>query len=172
MGPSTGGYRPLTQPAGPTGPPGQSSGPTPYGGTPRAGGTPFGGHSSGSYPAAPGRATSAADNKLLWIGLGVVAAIAIIVIIVVSMSGGDESGGGSGSGGEASAGEYTEANEQAFMDECLPSGGEPLCTCSWTKITETIPFDRFVEMNATLEADPNAAIDELSTIRAECLAAS
>jgi hypothetical protein len=123
--------------------------------------------------------STAAENKTLWIALGVVAAVALIVIIAVSMSGGgDESGSGSSSdsgssttlgGGEPA---YTAANEQAFMDACTEGGSEAMCSCAWTEITETIPFDRFAEMEATLEADQSAQIDELTTIMTECQAAT
>jgi molecular chaperone DnaK len=97
QGPPTGGFRP---PSGP--PPGAaahtpasgSPPPTPYGGIPRAGGAPLGGHSSGNHPPAPSGGGSLADNRVVWIVLGVVALVAVIVILVAASNGGGESGDG------------------------------------------------------------------------------
>lgn len=139
----------------------------------------MGGHSSGSYPAMPARSGGAADNKVLWIVLGVVAAIALIVIIAVALSGGDESGGGSGGsgGGDDPTGGYTAANEQEFMDTCAPGGGEPMCACAWTEITETIPYDRFVEIENELaelgtDVSPEDLPSDLVTVMTACVGAS
>lgn len=127
----------------------------------------------------PARSGGAADNRVLWIVLGVVAAIALIVIIAVAASGGDdESGGGSGgSGGGGGSAAYTAANEEEFMDSCVPGGGEAMCSCAWTEITETISYERFVEMESEILAlgddfAPEDVPAELVTIMTQCAGAS
>jgi hypothetical protein len=175
MGSPSGGYRPPTGPSGP-GLGGQQSRPgaTPYGGMPRAGATPLGGHSSGNYPAAPGRPAGAADYRPIWIALGVVAAIALIVILVVAMQGGGDENGGGGSGTtEDPASGYTPAVETEFKSECLDSGGtDAICGCSWDQVVETIPFERFEEIDAALAEDPTQEFEELTAVGEECSAAS
>ena len=173
-GPS-GGYRP---PAGPSGPGlgGQQVRPatTPYGGMPRAGATPLGGHSSGNYPAAPGQGTGTADYRPVWIALGVVAAIALIVIVVVALQGGgDENGGGASGTTDDPASGYTAAVETEFKSECIDAGGtDAICGCSWDQVVETVPFERFEEIDAALAEDPTQEFEELTTIAEECSAAS
>ena len=136
----------------------------------------MGGHSSGSYPAMPVHKGGAADNKVLWIVLGVVAAIALIVIIAVAMSGDDESGGGGGGSGGGTA-EYTAAEEQEFMDACVPGAGDAVCTCAWTGITESISYERFVEIETELrelgaDVAPEDLPQDLVSIMTECAGAS
>lgn len=188
-GPTSGGYPaagPAARPGAPGAPTGASpyqAGHSPYQGMPRAGGSPLGGHSSGGFPAMPGgRVTTGSDNKALWIALGVVAAVALLVIIVVSMSGGDENGGGStdgGSGDTADAGSsggesgYTAEVEAAFMGSCTGAGAEQsVCECAYDEVVATIPFDRFVEIEAELNADQNAEIEEMTSIISHCLGES
>jgi molecular chaperone DnaK len=178
---TTTGYHTLSGPSGPAAParppgaaPAQPT-PSPYSGTPRAGGAAVGGQNSGGFPTAPGtRGPAAADNRTLWIALGVIAAVALIVILVVTLSGGgDESGSGStgsGSGSGSTDSGYTPAVEQEFMDSCVPAGGEPACECAYGEIVETIPFDRFSEIDAALEADPSAQFEELNAIITACAA--
>ncbi len=157
QGPATGGFRPPSGPQpGPGARPlaGGTAPPTPYGGTPRAGGTPIGGHSSGSYPPAHSGGGSLADNRVVWIVLGVVALVALIVILAAASSGGDEGGGSSG-GGTVPSG-YTAQVETEFMAEC---GGGDLCECMWDGIVEQIPFEDFAVMEAQLRDDPELAND-------------
>ena len=101
-GPASGAY-----PAAPAGAPRPLATPppaTPFGGTPRAGGPQFGGHTSGSHLPASSTGGSLAENKAVWVVLGVVALIAVIVIVVaLSSGGGDESGGGDVETGGGSA---------------------------------------------------------------------
>ncbi|HEX6423131.1 MAG TPA: Hsp70 family protein [Acidimicrobiales bacterium] len=153
---------------------------TPFGGTPRAGGTPIGGHSSGGYPAAPAaRSGGDNNNRALWIVLAVVAVIAVAVIVIATTRGGGgdgaETGGGGGTGGsgtdEAASG-YTDAVEQEFMDECVPGPGQAFCECSYDLIVETIPFERFQEMDAALAEDPTIEFEELTAIQSECAGAA
>jgi molecular chaperone DnaK len=159
--------RPAPQPA-----------PSPYGGMPRAGGTASGGNSSGGYAAVPGRVTTGSDYRLLWIVLGVIAAIALIVIIVVSLSGGDEGGagsegGGSGGGGSGEAAGFTAEVEEAFMEQCVPGLDQPTCECAFDRITETMTFEEFREIDVAIgEDDESVDLSELESIRAECESAA
>lgn len=136
---------------------------------PRAGATPLGGHSSGNYPAAPGHQAGAADYRPLWIALGVVAAIALIVILVVALQGGDDENGGGSGGTEEPASGYTAAVEAEFKSECVDSGGtEAICACSWDEVVETIPFERFEEIDAALNEDPEQEFEELTAVWEAC----
>ncbi len=166
----------------------QSGGPppTPFAGTPRAGGTPTGGHSSGNFPAAPSGQGSLADNRVVWIVLGVVALLAVVVILVAMSGGGDESGGGSGGAstetaagsGDAVPSGYTDEVEAAFVGNCSETGGDdPACQCAWEAIVEQIPFEDFAAMEARLIEDPTLTSDrerlaaefpELTTIMTNC----
>ncbi|MBN2624849.1 MAG: Hsp70 family protein [Acidimicrobiales bacterium] len=143
-------------------------GAAPFGGMPRAGGTPVGGHSSGSYPAMPATRAGGADNRILWLVLGTIAAVALIVIIVVSMSGDDDAATPGTDGVDDG---YTAEVEQAFMGECTVQGSQASCECAWDEVTETIPFDRFTEIEAELAADPDAEVEELTTIIDACMGA-
>jgi actin-like ATPase involved in cell morphogenesis len=158
-GSTTGGYRPPSStPPGPGAPAPSSAGaapgqpaPRPFAGTPRAGGVPSGGHSSGGYPAMPVVRSGPADNKVLWLVLGVVAAVAVIVILVVSLGGDDDpSETGSGDGG-GEAGGYTAEVEQEFIAACVGEAGEAgraSCQCTYDELEANVPFERFAELNA------------------------
>jgi hypothetical protein len=96
-----------------------------------------------------------ADNKVLWIVLGVVAAVAVIVILVVSLGGDDDpsetgsGGGGGGGGGEG----YTPEVEQEFIDACVGQAGEAgrsNCQCTYDELEANVPFDRFAELETQL----------------------
>jgi actin-like ATPase involved in cell morphogenesis len=188
QGPTTGGFRP---PSGPQPEPGVhplaggSPPPTPYGGIPRAGGTPVGGHSSGNYPPARSGGGSLADNKVVWIVLGVVALVALIVILAAATSGGDdESGNGSSdtnSGDDTTTSGYTEEIEAEFVGACSASGGEATCECAWDAIVEQIPFEDFAAMDQQIREDPTLATDpdalatnfpELQEIMTGCVGAT
>ena len=128
----------------------------------------------------PTRSGGAADNKALWIVLGVVAAIALIVIIVVALSGGgDESGGGSGGSGGSGGGSgepesgFTPAVESEFMTSCTSTGGtDAACGCAWDEITVSMTFERFSEIEADLAEDPTLDVPELTSIIAQCSGAT
>jgi hypothetical protein len=92
-----------------------------------------------------------ADNKVLWLVLGVVAAVAVIVILVVSLGGDDDpSETGSGDGG-GEAGGYTAEVEQEFIAACVGEAGEAgraSCQCTYDELEANVPFERFAELNA------------------------
>jgi actin-like ATPase involved in cell morphogenesis len=152
---------------------------TPFSGVPRAGGAPPGGHSSGGFPAAPGGRVTAGDNRTLWIVLAMVAVIALAVIVIAVTRGGgsdgSESGGGDTDGGsstdEGGSG-YTAEVEQEFMGECVPGLGQAVCECSYDLIVETIPFERFQEIDAALAEDNTLEFEELTAVRSECAGAA
>ena len=158
---------------------------------PRAGGAPVGGHSSGGFPAAPPSGGSMADNKVVWIVLGVVALVAVVVLLIAATGGdGDESGAGGGGTETAGDGEsgdgsepegYTEAVESAYLASCSPQGGEAACQCSWDAIVEQIPFEDFSAMEARVVEEPELAQDperfaaefpELQAIMEGCVGSS
>jgi molecular chaperone DnaK len=147
--------------------------PMPFGGAPRAGAPPVGGHSSGGYAAVPGRVTGGADYRPLWIVLGVIGAIALMVIIVVSLSGGDESGGGSEGGGSGGGGSgeqegFTAEVEQAFVERCMAGWDEQTCECGYDRITETMTFEEFRDLDAAIEAGEDVDLSELEGIMTQC----
>jgi hypothetical protein len=167
VGPTTGPAARPTPPGGgaaaqrPT-PPGQAPGFGGPGGPRTAGG---GGvhHQSGGFPAPPQR-PSAGDNKVLWIALGLVAAVAFVVIMVVTMSGDD--GGTSadegGAGGDDSG--YTAAVEQEFIDACVAGAGggaTEQCQCTYDELKANVPFERFAELDRELAAaEPGADLPQ------------
>ena len=65
---------------------------------------------------------------------------------------------------------YSGDTEGAFMESCTVRQGqpEPVCKCTYDEITRQIPFDRYVELDKQLQADPNKVPDELVRIVADC----
>jgi hypothetical protein len=63
--------------------------------------------------------------------------------------------------------------ETEFKSECIDAGGtDAICGCSWDQVVETVPFERFEEIDAALAEDPTQQFEELTTIAEECSAAS
>ena len=100
-----------------------------------------GGYPSGGYPV-PGPAEPA-DNKIVWIALGAIAAIALIVILVVTMTSGDE--GATEDPVEGATG-YNDEIEADFVDACRDLASEAQCQCTYDEIEANVPFDRYVEI--------------------------
>ena len=65
---------------------------------------------------------------------------------------------------------YTADTEGAFMESCTVRQGQPrsICKCTYDSIAQQIPFDRYVELDKQLQADPNAVPDELIHIVSDC----
>jgi hypothetical protein len=65
---------------------------------------------------------------------------------------------------------YSVDTEGAFMESCTVRQGQPqlVCKCTYDEITRQIPFDRYVEFDKELQADPNAVPDELIRIVSDC----
>lgn len=89
--------------------------------------------------------------------------------MVVALQGGDdENGAGTGGTDEAASG-YTAAVEAEFKTGCVDKGGtEAICACSWDEIVETIPFERFEEIDAALAEDPTQEFEEIAAVGEEC----
>jgi hypothetical protein len=65
---------------------------------------------------------------------------------------------------------YSGDTEGAFMESCTVRQGQPapVCKCTYDEISRQIPFDRYVELDKELQADPNKVPDELIRIVADC----
>lgn len=65
---------------------------------------------------------------------------------------------------------YSGDTEGAFLESCTVRQGQPVpvCKCTYDEITRQIPFDRYVELDKELQADPNKVPDELVRIVADC----
>lgn len=87
-------------------------------------------------------------------GLTVVVAV---VLVVVLLAGDDED--------EAAAPTYTDSTEEAFLVACTADGGDPVrpvCQCLYDGLVETIPYERYDEVNDLLLAAPPAPGDPLA----------
>jgi hypothetical protein len=76
---------------------------------------------------------------------------------------------------EAPPTDYDQAIEDDFMATCTADADSlgftrsgDFCQCAYDGIAETIPFDRFLEIDAALQADPSAVPDEVDRIRTAC----
>lgn len=70
------------------------------------------------------------------VALAVVAVVAVVVVLVVP-----------------SDPTYDDSTRQRFLDACIADGGDavrPACECLYSSISETIPFDRFAEIDEDL----------------------
>jgi hypothetical protein len=141
----------------------------------------MGGQSSGSYAPVHGGG-GAADSKLVWLVLGVIAAVAIIVIVAVSLRGGGDGGGEGGGdtdGGSTASQGYTPAVETAFTTSCeaeTTAGGatadaaSSACACAFDEISRTIPFEEFRAIDEALaDGAPQTDYPELTSIMTECV---
>ena len=65
---------------------------------------------------------------------------------------------------------YSGDTEGAFMESCTVGQGQPaqVCKCTYDEITRQISFDRYVELDKELQADPNKVPDELVRIVSDC----
>jgi hypothetical protein len=76
---------------------------------------------------------------------------------------------------EAPRTEYDQAIEDDFMATCTADAetlgftrADEFCQCAYDGIREDIPFDRFLEIDAALQADSAAVPDEVDRIRTSC----
>jgi actin-like ATPase involved in cell morphogenesis len=155
-------------------------GSTPFGGTPRAGGSPLGAVSSGGHPPlapyadGPGPGGGGTGNRNLWIALGALVAVVLVAVVAFTQLGGDDETGGGGTGTQTTtteaAGGYTPQIEANFLASCTSGGqvSEEVCQCSFDKIEAEIPFERFMEIDAELNENPDAQPQELVDIVTEC----
>ncbi|MEY2421442.1 MAG: hypothetical protein QOI95_1509 [Acidimicrobiaceae bacterium] len=65
---------------------------------------------------------------------------------------------------------YSGDTEGAFMESCTVRQGQPqlVCKCTYDEITRQISFDRYVEIDKQLQADPDAVPDDLIRIVSDC----
>jgi hypothetical protein len=54
---------------------------------------------------------------------------------------------------------YDDSTRTAFISSCVAGGAEtqPTCACAYDKIVATVPYDRYVELNRTIEAGRGSA---------------
>ena len=71
--------------------------------------------------------------------------------------------------------DYDARTEDDFMATCTTdaeaaglTGASAYCGCTFAALREQVPYDRFVEIDAALAADPTAVPDVLDRIRTDC----
>jgi len=70
--------------------------------------------------------------------------------------------------------DYTPAVEQNFVNACVGGGGatRPLCKCVFDGIRSTIPFDRFLEIEADVRQSQQMTDPQLTQIIVDCRTAT
>jgi hypothetical protein len=65
---------------------------------------------------------------------------------------------------------YGDGTEAAFMETCTVHEQQPqaMCSCIYEKITQQIPYDRYVELDKQMQTDDKFVPDELVRIAADC----
>jgi hypothetical protein len=136
--------------------------------------------SSGGHtpPLAPytGGGTGGGDNRTLWIALAALVAVAVVALVAFTQLGGDDDNAGGGGNGsrttttESGTGGYTPEIEANFLDSCTGGGAvsDSVCQCTYDTIEAEIPFDRFMEIDAELNENPDAQPQELVDIVNQC----
>jgi hypothetical protein len=103
----------------------------------------------------------------LWIGLGGAGVvIAVVALLSISRAGTER--------------DYDDAVRDRFVAACTTDGAEPVrgtCVCLYDRIEQTIPFDRFEEVDASLAsqvaASPGQRLDlpdDIDVLLQACLA--
>src|SRR5688500_165214 len=66
--------------------------------------------------------------------------------------------------------DYSADTEGAFMEACTVDQAQPVpvCKCTYDEIARQIPFDRYVELDKELQADPGKVPEEVIRIVADC----
>ncbi len=102
----------------------------------------------------------------LWVAVGAVTVAAVAVVGGILVLRGDDDEPPTGYEGEV-ADDFTAActadAEARGIDD--PAG---FCACAFEAIRQRIPFDRFLEIDAALRADPTAVPPAIERIRTEC----
>jgi hypothetical protein len=111
---------------------------------------------------------------MLWIAAAVLAVVGLVGLVIL-FGRGDDGGGDSGDTTTSAtpiedAEGYNATIEQNFMNSCTedPQPGPTVCQCIYDEIEATVPFDRFVEIDAELDQNPDARPPELVDIFAQC----
>lgn len=97
--------------------------------------------------------TDTSTRRNVTVGAVVLVALLIAAVVAVLFWPSDASG-------------YTDEVETNFMAACTADGGddvEPVCVCLYAEIVETVPYDRFEEVNDSLETEQ--ASDPSSPVR-------
>ena len=65
---------------------------------------------------------------------------------------------------------YGAGTEAAFMETCAvhEQQTQDICGCIYEKITQQIPYDRYVELDKQMQKDEKFVPDELVSIAADC----
>lgn len=105
-----------------------------------------------------------ANKKVVAIAAGVLVFLVAAGAAVVAFSGDDPS--------------YSPDTREAFIAACTTDGGddvESVCVCWYDSITQSIPYDRYAEVNdqflQQLEDDPGSMIaipDDFEALLADC----
>lgn len=81
--------------------------------------------------------------------------------------------GGCGGGGDSDA-DYSDDTRASFLEPCvsgLGDDGRDICECTYDRIVDDIPFDRFEDLDRQLQDDPDAALpDDVADIVVACAA--
>jgi hypothetical protein len=86
-----------------------------------------------------GQTGSARRPWYLWVGVALVALVAVVALAVVVRSGAQD--------------DYDDAVQQRFLAACTAQGGDPVrdtCACFYDEIVAAVPFDRFELLDASL----------------------
>ncbi|MFN8040531.1 MAG: hypothetical protein U0Q07_15060 [Acidimicrobiales bacterium] len=97
---------------------------------------------AGEPTAADEVASGPSGSKVGWIIGGVVAAVVVVVIVVVAVV-------------ARPAPTYSDATRQRFLAACTADGGADVqgpCGCLYDKLSATMPYDRFVDVDQQLKA--------------------
>lgn len=105
-------------------------------------------------------------NGRLLIGLTAVVVLAGLVVFGILFLRDDD---------EAPPTAYDDRIEDDFMATCTADAeslgfarSADFCRCAYDGISGTIPFDRFLEIDAELAADPSAVPEDVDRIRTSC----
>lgn len=105
-------------------------------------------------------------NSRLLAGLAAVVVLAGLVVFGILFLRDDD---------EAPPTAYDDRIEDDFMATCTTDAealgftrAQDFCRCAYDGIREAIPFDRFLEIDAALAADPSAVPDDVDRIRTSC----
>jgi hypothetical protein len=60
---------------------------------------------------------------------------------------------------------YDEGTRAAFVSSCVAGGAEtrPTCECAYDKILQTVPYERYVELNRAIEAARGSTVVDQGT---------
>ena len=70
-------------------------------------------------------------------------------------------------------GRVRHGTERVFLQTCTQGDAglsEELCSCTYERITRTIPFDEYAEIDRQVRDDPDALPDRIADIAAACAA--